>query len=137
MTFIDLHTSIHLCIPGINLIGHNRLMNDPFIYLVIYFIVDLQCCATFCCTAKWPNHIYILFLILISLIFYPKTGYSCLCYTTGPYCPYILNVIVCIYQPQTPSLSHSLPLLLWQPQVCLLYLYVFFCFVGRFMCAIF
>ena len=35
--------------------------------------------------------------------------YSSLCYTVGPCCLSILNVIVCIYQPQTPSASLSLP----------------------------
>ena len=29
-------------------------------YLKIFFIiVDLQCCAYFCCTAKWPSHTYL------------------------------------------------------------------------------
>ena len=36
--------------------------------------VDLQCCANFCCMAKWPSHtyVYISFLILSSIIFYPE-----------------------------------------------------------------
>jgi len=37
-------------------------------------------------------------------------GYNSLCYAVEPHCLSILNVIVCIYQPQTPSSSHSLPL---------------------------
>ena len=32
-----------------------------------------------------------------------KTGYSVWCYKVGPCCSPIINVIVCIYQPQTPS----------------------------------
>ena len=36
--------------------------------------------------------------------------YSSLCYRAGPCCLSILNVIVCIYQPQIPSPSLSLPL---------------------------
>ena len=37
------------------------------------------------------------------------TGYSSLCYTVGPCCLSVLNVIVWIYQPQTPSPSLSHP----------------------------
>ena len=43
-----------------------------------------------------------------------ETGYCSLCYTVGPHGLSILNVIVCVYQPQTPSLSHFLPPSLWQ-----------------------
>ena len=35
---------------------------------------------------------------------------------SGPHCLSILNVIVCIYEPQTLSPSHSLPPPPWQPQ---------------------
>ena len=47
-----------------------------------------------------------------------ETGYSSLCYTVGPHCLSILSVIVCIYQPPIPSLSHSLPTTPWKPQIC-------------------
>ena len=36
-----------------------------------------------------------------------EIGYSSLCCTVGPHCLFILNIIVCIYQPQTPSPSHK------------------------------
>lgn len=36
-----------------------------------------------------------------------ENGYSSLCCTVGPRCLPILNVIVCIYQPQTPGPFHS------------------------------
>ena len=111
----------------------------------IFIIFDLQCCANFYCTAKRPSHtckyiyiyIYILFLILSSVMFYPKSEYSSLYCTVGPHYLSILNVIVCIYQPQTPSPPHSLPPPPWQPQVYSLYLWVCFYFVCRFICAIF
>ena len=49
---------------------------------------------------------------LSPIIFYhgpsQETGHSSLCCTGGHFLP-ILKVIVCIYQPQTPSPSHSLP----------------------------
>ena len=38
-----------------------------------------------------------------------ETGQSSLCCTVGPHCLSNLNVIVGIYQPQTPHPSHSLP----------------------------
>ena len=43
--------------------------------------------------------------------------------TAGSHCLSILNVIVCIYKPQTPSPSHSIPPPPWQPEVCSLCLY--------------
>ena len=50
------------------------------IYLFYCSIVDLQCCVNFYCTAQWPSpthiytwiYIYILFLILSSIMFYPR-----------------------------------------------------------------
>ena len=57
---------------------------------------------------------YICTYILFDMIFHhdlsQETGYSCLCCTVGPQCLSILNVMVCIYYPQTPNSSHSLPL---------------------------
>ena len=44
-----------------------------------------------------------------------EIGYSFLCCTVGPCCLSILNVIVCTYQPHTPSASLSLPPPSWQP----------------------
>ena len=66
-----------------------------------------------------------------------KIGSSSLCCTVGPRCLSILNVVVYIYQAQTPHLSHSLPHPPCQTQVYCLYLWVCFCFVYRFIYAIF
>ena len=56
---------------------------------------------------------YIYIHYFLHIIFYhvlsQETGYSSLCCTVGPHCLSILNTIVCIYQPQTPHPSHSLP----------------------------
>ena len=41
-------------------------------------------------------------------IFIQEIGYNSLCYTVGP-CLSIQNVTGCIYQPQTPCPSRSLP----------------------------
>ena len=38
-----------------------------------------------------------------------EIGHSSLCCTVGPYCFSVLKVIAHIYQPQTPSPSHSFP----------------------------
>ena len=83
-------------------------------------IVDLQCCANFCWIAKWLSythththtHTYIyVYIFYIHIYIYTHTHfyiishhdlsqeirYSSLCYTVGPCCLPILNIIVCIY----------------------------------------
>ena len=68
-------------------------------------------------------HIYTFFFpILFHCGLFHEIRYSSLCYTVGPCCLSILNVLVCIYQPQTRSPSLSLPP--WQPQVGCLCLWV-------------
>ena len=102
-------------------------------------IVDLQCCVNFFCTAKWLSYtyIYILFYILFHYVLSREIRYNSLCCTVGPCCLSIPNVIVCIYQPQTPSPTLPLSAPPWQPQVCSLCPWVCFCFVDRIICAIF
>ena len=53
--------------------GKNYLQRQ-FLKMFYKSVVDLQCWATFCCTAKWPCHTYIhiLFLTLSSITFYHK-----------------------------------------------------------------
>ena len=84
-------------------------------------------------------YIYILFILFSIMVLSQGVGYNSLCYTVGPYCLSILNVIVCIYYSQTPSPSHSLTPPPWQPQVCSLHpsLIVWFCFLDKFICALF
>ena len=55
-------------------------------------------------------YIHVLFLIPILHHRLPQEiGYGSLCRTVGPPCLPVLNVIVCICQPQTPHPSHFLP----------------------------
>ena len=43
------------------------------------------------------TYIYSFSLIIVHHILFQETGYSSLCYTVGPRCLSILNVIVCMY----------------------------------------
>ena len=79
------------------------------------------------------SYIYITFYHGLS----QETGCNSLCYTVEPHFLSILNVTVCIYQPQTPNQSCSSSPHPWQPQVYSPCLWVCFCFEDRFICAIF
>ena len=60
------------------------------------------------CTATWPSHTYTAIFFIFHQVLIQKNGYSSLCHTAGPHHPFILNVTVCIYQPQTPHQTPSL-----------------------------
>ena len=68
------------------------------------------------------THIHILFHYGLS----QDIEYSSLWYTIGSCCLSILNVVVCIYQPQNPSPFLSLPTLPYQSQICSLCLWICF-----------
>ena len=67
---------------------HNYWKNHSFDY------VDLQCCISFCCTAKWLLYIYILCHILIHYALSQDTEYSSLCYAVGPCCLSIIYIYI-------------------------------------------
>ena len=72
--------------------------------------------------SKVPQiHTYIFFFknILFQYVSFQEIKYSSLCYTVGPCCLSILNVIVCIYQSQTPSPFLSLFLGNHKSDLCL------------------
>ena len=64
----------------------------------------------FCCKMT-QTHIYIhyFFNTVLHHVLTQGTRHRSLCWTIGPHYLSILNVIVCIYQPQTPCPSHFLP----------------------------
>ena len=106
-------------------------------------IVDLQCCASFHCIAKWFNFTYT-YVLIIKYFFYcslsQEAGYSFLCCTVGPYCLSIQNVIAYLYLPTPNYQSISLPPLSPLASTSLIStnsLWVCFYFVDRFICAIF
>ena len=82
-------------------------------------------------------HMYTFFYILFHYGLSWEIEYS-LYYTIGPCCLTIVNVeqFACTNPklPVHPSPSPSCP---WQPQVCSPCLYICFCLVDRFICAIF
>ena len=79
-------------------------------------------------------YIYIHFHILFHYGLSQEIGYSFLCCTVGTCSLSILSIIVCIYQPQTPSPFPPQSPPSWQPQVCFLSVSLFF--VDRDICVI-
>ena len=84
-------------IPAQVLLGpgsQNMLQLISFVFN--WSIVDLQCRAHLCCTAKWLSytHTDILFHVLFHDGLSQATEYSSLCYTVGPCCLSILYIIV-------------------------------------------
>ena len=85
------------------------------LYYFFFFSLEESWCTVLCQFLLYSlvtrhTYVYILFLKLSSIVFYPQQiGYSSLCCTVGLGCLLILNVTVCIYQP-CPSHSLLLPL---------------------------
>ena len=109
-----------------------RKLNDLFFFN--WSTVDLQCCANLCCTAKWLSytHLHILFPLWFTLggwrqfpVLYSRTLLFTHSKRDGLHLP----------SPNSQcSPPHTLP---WQPRVWSLCLWVCFCFVTRFICALF
>ena len=72
--------------------------------------VDLQCCVSFCCTAKWFSYTYIYSFSYSFPLLLQEIEYSSLCYTVGPCCLSILYIVGCICWSHTPNLSLLHPL---------------------------
>ena len=99
-------------------------------------ILDPECCINFYCTAVIQFYIYINSFshTIFHHVLSPEIGYSFLCYIVERHCLSILNVIVCIYQPQTPHLSYCLPP---TPLAITNLFSVYISLLDRFICAIF
>ena len=107
---------------------HNRLTH---LYIYIYTHTHIYIYTHIYTHTHSFSHITFHFVLS------QEIGSSSLCYTVGPHCLPILNVTVCIHQHQTPHSPYSLPPPPWQPPVCSLCLWVCFCFMDRFIGAIF
>ena len=91
----------------------------------VLFFFKLKCSwFTMLCQSLLYNRVTQLYTYIYSSSFFihlhyglsQEIGYSSLCNTVGPRCLSILYIIVCTYQPQTPSPSLSLPPPPWQRQ---------------------
>ena len=78
-------------------------IGSPLKELVLYInnsvfywsIVNLQCCISFKCIAKWFSCTYILFQILFHYRLLQDIEYSYLCCTVSSCCLPILYIVVC------------------------------------------
>ena len=110
----------------------------PFIF--IWSIVDLQWCINFCCIAKWFSYAHI-YLNILHILFCCDSSqdieYSSLCYTVWLCYLSLIYILIASTNPKLPFLFSPTHPPHWQPQVCSLCHWVFFCFVDRFNCVIF
>jgi len=79
--------------------------SEVFLYLFLLYSKGTQ------------SHLFIHYfsLLMFHCVLSKETEYSSLCYSVGPHCLSILNVSVCIDQPQIPSPSHFLSPPPWLP----------------------
>ena len=72
-------------------------LNLTYLFLILYWsIVNLQCCVSFMCTAKWVHYAYLFFFRLFSHIDYYRV-HGPLCYTVGHCWLSILHIVVCAF----------------------------------------
>ena len=98
-------------------------LNLTYLFLILYWsIVNLQCCVSFMCTAKWVHYAYLFFFRLFSHIDYYRV-HGPLCYTVGPCWLSISYTVVCVCPFQCPNLpsptspNHLVTISLFSPSV--------------------
>ena len=106
------------------------LLKYSWFTVLCQFLLYSILTQSYICTHYFSNSIF-------HCVLSQEIGYSSLSCILRPHCLSILNVVVCIYQLQNPSPSHSLCPPPWHPQVCSPCLWVFFWSVDRFTCALF
>ena len=88
---------------------HSKENNLKFFLIFIFFIKVQLIYNVVPVSAVWQSDSYMHSLknILFHYGLFQEIEYSSLCYTVGPWCLFILNVIVCIYQPQSMLVAQS------------------------------
>ena len=87
----------------------------PKISVSLFFLIEVQLIYNVVLISAVQQkdsviHIYVFFFIFCSIMVYPRRSNIVPCaIQQEPCCLSVLNAIVCIYQPQTPSPSLSLP----------------------------
>ena len=93
-----------------------------FFFKVFLIIVDLQCSVNCCCTAKCPSSLSLATYSFSHIILHHVPSQMIRCssqhYRAGPLGLSTPNATVCIYGPQTPRPSPSLPLTFIMLLVC-------------------
>ena len=104
-----------------------------------YIRVNLQCHVSYRCTTKWFSYTYTCiysfsnyFPIQVVTEFWAEFP---VLYCKSLFC-FTLYVVVCLCQSQTPSLSLP-PLLFPLGKYKILWLWICFCFVNKYICVIF
>ena len=134
--YVCMYTCIYMCMYMYVCIHLYIIHMYMYVYMCMYMYTYVCVYVCVCVCIYIYICIYIPFLILSSIMVYPKRLDIVLCaVTVGPHCLSMLSIVVCIYYPQTPHTSHSLSPRPWQPQVCSLCLWVCFCLVDRFISA--
>ena len=100
-----------------------KCTNLNHLFSFYWSIVDLQCVpisAVQQSDSVWHIRTFF-FQDSFPLWFIPGDGYSSLCSTVGPCCLSILNVIVCLYQPQINHPFKNMPSALPPPETMILF----------------
>ena len=103
-----------------------------FILFWVVIILGLQCSINFCCTAKWPSYIHILFSSLSSIFFHHKWSDIVPWAIQRDFIAYPLQMQLFVStNPKVP------PPPSWHPPVCSPHPWVCFFSIDRFISALY